>query len=687
MSGWARLGGLMQPSAAARRSSLPLMLLVLAVGASCSCGPDPETACAEMPLTRPDHPGVCDPEANTCGEHYNCEKVENGQMCCVVQERTCDSEAECCPGQACPASVGACRDRYLACETDQDCGDKGDRTCETWRDAYGTTSRCMLQTCGPNGQCPEGQACFNGECLADLPCGGFCEEGTACVPSASLDRCQTMDCAAQCAPGFIATVGDSRNLWDTCDIQAVSCGCEELPPLRSTDLGRFSALAAAPDGSLWLSTYDGEYGDLVVQQRDNAGRVLREEYVDGLPEDAPIRWGPSGPRGGMIEPGADVGRHTAIAVNGAHVFVSYQAMPSADLKLAVRDAQGSWDHFTLDGARADLGYGTSMAIDGQGRLGIAYFQRGGNADFDPSTCPGTISGNPAYVTALKFARASTSTPSSASDFEIITVACQVRPPPPCLDCGAGEVCADSGDGAACHQTTTGCSACDPNAESCVIAGGAATCAPRATVSRLQERIDGVGQHPALTFIGQDAYVTYQRRTDGKGRLELLRIRDSLAVDAPVVLDANGDTGHFPSIATNAAGNRIGVAYHDFSTRQLRFQLLEGLAAGTPEIVDRGSSTDGDWSYVGTDSSVTFLPNGDVLLAYQNATKTSLQLARRTSSWSLLPSLNDSGAVGFFADSAFVNGTLFVSHARIGARIFGGEPQLRNALLLERYRVP
>ena len=127
-------------------------------------------------------------------------------------------EADCCAGQSCPADAKSCFDRFLACDTDKDCGDKGDRFCEAWTDAYGTTKRCRLKSCDAQGACPEGLACFNGECIADLPCGGFCESGTACVPSASLDRCQALDCPTECAPGFIASVGDSRNVWGTCTL-------------------------------------------------------------------------------------------------------------------------------------------------------------------------------------------------------------------------------------------------------------------------------------------------------------------------------------------------------------------------------------------------------------------------------------------------------------------------------------
>ena len=332
-----------------------------------------------------------------------------------------------------------------------------------------------------------------------------------------------------------------------------------------------------------------------------------------------------------------------------------------------------------------------MAIDGQGRLGVAYFQRGGNADFDVATCPGTRpTGNPAYVTALKFARSKNASPASAADFDILTLACQARPPPPCLDCGGGSVCADSGSGAACHATTTGCSACDPNGESCVNVGGSPRCAPRTTVKPLQEIVDGVGLYPSLAFLGDDAYVAYMRRTGGDGDLYGVRVRGSLAVNAPVLLDGSGDTGFFASIQADPARNRLGIAYHDFSSRQLRFYLAESLATGvTPEVVDRGGSGDGDWSYVGTDASVVFLPGrsraGRATRTRRRATSSSR--GATPGPGRSCPPLRETDAVGFFADGVLVDGTLFASHARIGAHLYGGGTRLRNTLLLERLPVP
>jgi hypothetical protein len=60
---------------------------------------------------------------------------------------------------------------------------------------------------------------------------------------------------------------------------------------------------------------------------------------------------------------------------------------------------------------------------------------------------------------------------------------------------------------------------------------------------------------------------------------------------------------------------------------------------------------------------------------------------RTSAWEKLPPLRTEGAVGFYADAAFLGTTLYVSHAKIHTKSVAGEPKLDNALLLERLSTP
>lgn len=631
------------------------------------------------------HPDPCT-DNSSCGDHFACKspKDKPDVQCCMFEDRKCATEADCCPGQTCPTDRKKCFDKYLACDTDADCGDKGDRFCEQWTDSYGTSSRCRFHACGPLGECPDGQSCFKGECLAGLPCNGACEAGKACVPS--VDRCQSYACPVSCNEGFIATFSDNRNIWDSCNLPEEKCECAELPSLHSSDLGRFSALTAdSSQQAVFVSMYDGEYGDLVVNKYDPDGKLARQDYVDGVPSGAPVKYGPSGARGGVDQPGDDVGRYTDVASSSGSVYVSYYDATHGDLKLATRQGDGSWSSVTVDGADADLGQYTSVAVDAEGYPVISYFQRGGEDGFDPASCPSPKpTGDKHFITALKVAHATSKTP-GASDFQITIVACQSRSAPACYGCT--ETCADPGSGPGCFTADSTCSGCDANTETCVMVSGTPTCAKNYNPSSLNDLVDGVGLFSSIATNGKEALVTYMRRTDGKGQLEGVRISESGQVSQPVVLDDSGDTGFFPDLLIDPTTKNLAIAYHDFSSRQLKFLYNQNFAAGlTPEVIDSGlgamGSGESDW--VGTDVALAFAPSGALFAVYQDATRGDLKLASRSTGWEVLPSPRTEGAVGFFADGAFYGNTLFMSHARIHARLVSGTPKADNALVLDRF---
>ncbi|MBM4381305.1 MAG: hypothetical protein FJ086_18705, partial [Deltaproteobacteria bacterium] len=584
--------------------------------------------------------------------------------------------------------------KYLDCEADQDCGDRGDLFCEAWTDAYGTSKRCRHAACSSLGECPPGQACFKGECLAGLPCGGRCEPGQGCVPSS--DRCQDYACPASCAPGFIATFKDNRDIWDSCTLEKQGCECAELPGITSGDLGRFSAAAAdVPARELVVSQYDGEYGDLVVSRFDLSGAELKRQYVDGVPA-GQATFGPSGARGGVTEPGMDVGRHTDVAVGPSATYVAYYDVGAGDLKLAWQpSASGTWTTLKVDGDSGDLGLYTSVAVDSDGLPAITYFQRGGAASFNAADCPaGSASGPVANVTALKLARAKVAQPSSAADFEITTLACAARPAAACASCGSGTVCADTGSGTpSCMPISTACTpACDPNSQACVTFGGAAVCADTYNPSQLAEVPNGVGLFSSLAFNGKDAYVAYMRRTLdaasglSDGNLYGMRVQAGQARGTAVILDTSGDTGFFPDVKVDPSTKEVLVSYHDFTSRALKLYRGNGFVSGqTPEIIDSGAGAagSGQSAWVGTDSALVFTPTGQLYCAYQDATNGDLRLSRRSgATWEALTPLRTDGAVGFFADAVSLESKLLVSHARLKARSVGGEAVLDNRLLVD-----
>lgn len=664
-------------------------------GCDCSGKTTSVNPCEGVAKGQPGKTNTCE-SSSECAEHYSCNTLKGqGVSCCVFADRKCNTEADCCPGQACTERK-VCFDKILDCENDTDCGDKGDLFCDTYTDTYGSSKRCRHKPCSALGECPEGQACFQGECVADLPCGGACEAGKACVPS--TNRCQDYAspsgreeaaCPMSCSQGFLATFKDNRNIWDSCTLSAVDCVCAELPPLLSSDLGRFSAMA--PDvtkNQLWVSSYDGQFGDLVVFRFDAEGKLTHTDYVDGVPAGTP-RYGPSGPRGGIVEPGQDVGRHTDIAVNGQNTYVSYYDATQGNLKIATKSQDKEWTTVTLDGTQGDVGLYSSIAVDSDGFPGIAYFQRGGASNFDASTCPqGAPSGDKGYITALKFAKATKALPTQASDFVIKTLACQSRPIPPCTGCT--QTCADPGTGPSCYASATSCSACDANTEVCVTVGGTARCAKKYNPSKLQDVSDGVGLFTAVTFDGKKAKIVYMRREAGKGSLYGVTVEGSNLAGTPVVLDDTGDTGWFPDVKFDATSKKVLVSYHDFSSRQLKFLSNADFAPGlTSQIIDSGAGTpgSGESNWVGADSAL-IASSGKLYAVYQDATRGDLKLAARNgNTWAVLSPVRTTGAVGFFADGALLNGKLFFSHAQLKAKSFGGEPKVANSLLLDKVTAP
>jgi hypothetical protein len=670
---------------------------------ACTCGSPPvapNERCLSVAGAQPGRGQSCE-ATDECGDHYSCRDVKDqaGLKCCQFIDRACATEADCCEGQTCPPMRKKCFDKYLSCDKDTDCGDLGDRFCETYTDPYGTSTRCRFHTCGAQGACPEGQSCFQGECMASLPCGGTCEPGKACVPSSNT--CQDYSsptgreaaaCPMTCAPGFIGTFQDARNLWDSCALPAVQCVCAELPGLRSNDLGRFSAIAAEPGQGVLVSAYDGQYGDLVVLRYGLDGVKQATQYLDGVPAGVPV-YGPSGARGGVVAAGPDVGRYSDIAVGGGHAYVSYYDVTNGDLKVAVRAADGTWRSHRVDGAKADLGRFSSIALDPTGKPGVSYFQLGGDSGFNAQDCPAPRPmGATKFITALKFAHAMTATPAAESDWVVKTVACLSRPPPPCDLCVG--VCADTGGGAACLAAATACSpACDANAEACVSSNGQAVCAKKVTVPDLQEVPVGVGLFSSLAFRDGDAIIAFMRRTAAtsttpvKGELVGVSVSSANVVGAPVVLDASGDTGWFPEVKIDPGSKAIAVAYHDATSRTFKFYLAPQLQAGvTPETIDNGLdvTAPGSPSFVGTDSALLFTGNGAIVAVYQDPTQGNLKVAKRGTAWAVQAPVATQGAVGFFADAVFTDGKIYASHAKLHARLVQGDAKVDNTLLLEQF---
>ncbi len=685
---------------------LSVFALSVPVSSCKGCGEPPivkKDVCVGVDGAEEASPDACD-GTTMCGDHYACKDVKDraGLKCCLFTDRLCTTDADCCPGQGCQTARNPprCADRFNECTTDVDCGDLGDRACVDYTDrASGTTKRCRHRPCGALGACPEGQQCFQGECVGDLPCGGSCASGEGCVPSAG--RCQNYAnpegraaaaCPMTCNAGFIATFKDNTNIWDSCRLAEVKCVCAELPGLKSNDVGRFSALAANGTEGLMASMYDGKYGDLVVYRYDAAGTRVGVDYVDGVPQ-GQVRYGPSGARGGVVEPGPDVGRYTDIAVSAGKTYVSYYDVTAGDLKVAVREGT-SWTTHRVDGASGDVGLFSSIAVDSDGLPGVAYFMRAAEASFSIADCPSPApTGALKDLTALKFARAKTATPHGEADWNVRVVACLAKPPPPCDGCTT--VCADTGNGPVCLASGTGCMpACDMNTEVCVTESAMAKCGKKYNPSQLVDIPLGTGVFASLAFNGKNAIIAYMQRVGPRVNGRVVPDGDlyGVQVDAqnvrgtPVLLSSAGDTGYFPDVKIEPSSRSIAIAFHDFSTKSLKFYFGPNLTAGTTvETIDNGvdMTHPGEQGFVGTDSAIVFgAQAGQVWAVYQDATRGDLRIAKRGTTWSVLPPLATEGAVGFFADGVYANGRLWATHARIKSKLVMGNAELDNALLLQ-----
>lgn len=670
-------------------SPLPRIYLLLALMAGglvltdCHCGKSPtlqkSALCANGAKS-------CQKDAD-CNDHEAC-SATGGEQCCAFSARTCKESSDCCPGQICKRD-GHCFDQRVECPNgDSDCGDPGsDRVCLQYTDGQGKTDQvCGYAPCDASNACAEGLSCFKGFCVGSAPCNGHCDDGAICIPQSNTCWGYGQRCNVSCGPGYLAVEKNPNNIWDSCNNRDVECECAELPALVSSDLGRYASSTATSDGQVAVSMYDGQYGDLVVRTYDASGSVTKTEYVDGVPSSGTIVAGPSGPRGGIADPGPDVGQYTSIAHDATgRLYVSYYDVTDGDLKLAIRDASGAWTTQTVD-STGDVGLYSSIALDPSGKPTIAYFQRAGA--LGSADCPAASGSPPDLVTGVKLAIASSPTPASSSDWTKSFVECAARPPPPCYGCGQGQLCiSDGSGGTVCAASASGCSGCQ-SSDVCVTQGGAPTCATPYTDKPLLGVPLGVGLYPSVAYKDTSVVVAYYDRLNGR-----VRAATGQGTLTPVTIDDGDDVGMFTDLAVEPTGSkRIAIAYHDATNRSLKFWMGTQLAHATVQadsVIDTGLADplqDGP-SFVGGNVHLLFAQDGNLYAAYQNSTGNDLRVSvRAATGWQLKKSWTQ-GALGWFADLVQLPSStaLYVSHTQLHTKLQQGHPVKDNAPHLEIYQ--
>lgn len=403
-------------------------------------------------------------------------------------------------------------------------------------------------------------------------------------------------------------------------------------PLDPGNLATHLDMAVLSDGStLVLSGYNAgvppstRYGDLVVGTWN--GTDVDWETVDGIPDVDPTN-DPTGYRGGISDPGDDVGEYSSIvAAADDTLSISYFDRTNGALKLASGTIGGSWNVETVD----DEGWAgeySALTAHGSG-LAIAYL-----AVMEPASMPGRPTSEVRVATgsagAWNITRIGTS-----------EIACRPQ------FCPEGSACLENGDCVADPGAETPLD--DPYIEDRPPAIGLFT--------RIASTPDG---NLALVYYDRDAGNIMGSAFDGSAWGAPFMI-DGYGVGNPDI----GDCGVGASLSVDDAGVWH-VSYVDGAEEALRYARVEG---GTPTtmLVDDGS-TDGmnphpDGRHiVGDDSSIAVTSSGEIRIAYQDATSQRALLARGSGdgTWEIqIVDMDDSA--GYFTTQVLVGTTSFVAH--------------------------
>ena len=535
------------------------------------------------------------------------------------RESRCAADSDCCPGQRCNEAAGFCADQLVACSTDQQCIDVPGQKCIDFRGGQfcgypnkgNVLSTMDTQTCESNQECDEGRTCVGRRCLTSAPCAGGCADNEIC--DLDTNTCYAYECGIECAPGQIKVVSDPDTMaGPSCCL--LGCVCATLPEVKVGQYGWYSSLAVAQD-SVLVSSYDSDYGDLVVSEFDNEGQLQSVTYVDGFVTTDPVVGDPNGLRSGRDVPGPNVGEHTSIIVDDAQVVhVAYYDIDNGTLMYASR-AGGVWSKSLVD-ETGNTGLYTSIAINESGNPQISYMM-----------AEGTIGNDPTNQSALKLAKATTNMPMGIDDWAIETIESVPVPVPVCNGgCGSGQACVDLGNGPSCVDTTVGCGSCE-SGESCVENMGMKECIARISITKSDDLFEGTGLFSSMvvTSSGTSAIAYYDRIN----RRLRLAVETSTGTFRITTLDASdptipSDSGQHVSLAIGP-NDELGAAFIDAIEDNL---LFVDLRSGTTQLIDDGV-TSPNKRFVGADASLVFDANGNPAVAYQDSSNIDLIYARKT----------------------------------------------------------
>lgn len=441
--------------------------------------------------------------------------------------------------------------------------------------------------------------------------------------------------------------------------------CETLAPGL---VGAYASAAVASDGTVWVAAYDDIgldttadgtnpvlFGDLAVGKY--ADGEVSWQAVDGLPEfDPSLEPGtPGGPpdpafidvnsyRGGLTDPGDDVGLWTSIQVGGDGLpMVAYYDATNRALKFARMDDTGAWSMHTVQQVtQGDVGRYAKLVVR-DGRPVIAYLA------LEPASAGGGL-----VQSVVRVASASTALPQGGGDWSFADAAIA---PAPCraYNCGSGEECRASG---ACQTPLDTCDpACDKGT-ACFDDGSGATCSDVFDKKFVDTYPEGSGLYISAAVTSSGLGLVFYDRIHGN----LYAVKEEGGTwGTPMLLDGEGpgpvdtgDTGVGASLFVDGNGDWH-VTYADGITEAFKYiKVTGGTTPEAPQVVDDGSTDDGK-AVVGDDSSVW--TNGSTIYAsYQDATNGLLKLATNDGSGWQVKTLTVDGWVNGFTQVVDVSGS-------------------------------
>lgn len=218
-------------------------------------------------------------------------------------------------------------------------------------------------------------------------------QGCACggaLPCSLDSQCASLSCGAGEAP--------------FCDVQGTGqCQCGAVV-IENGDSGRFADVAADGEDAVVVS-YNTTFGDLVLSRTTPAaGSITALDtfvFVDGVPE-GPVVGDPNGVRGGIRDPGEDVGQHASVTVDGqGNAHIAYLDVTNRNLKYARVDRSGAQIiSMTVDADSGDVGRYTDIIIGADGTPQISY-----------------MAVDVAGTSQLRFVKASSALPQASADWQ------------------------------------------------------------------------------------------------------------------------------------------------------------------------------------------------------------------------------------------------------------------------------